>query len=90
MVPSWPQTPPSLALISISGGSVLATLISRAQPIFEKTNIYAAVRADEQVQALSKLGVSVVKLDLDNEADVNKFILEHKSKSSTVPQYCMQ
>ena len=39
----------------------------------------AAVKREEQVQSLSKLGINVIQLDLSNEAAVNEAVLRNES-----------
>lgn len=48
-------------------------------PLLKNQNIIAAVRSEEQAKALSKLGVSVLQLDLNNEEAVVGRILQHNS-----------
>ncbi|KAJ5128417.1 hypothetical protein N7448_002136 [Penicillium atrosanguineum] len=51
------------------GGSILAEILAKSA-LLKKDQIFAAVRSDTQVGALSKLGVTVLQLDLTNEEDV--------------------
>ncbi|KAF2493074.1 NAD(P)-binding protein [Lophium mytilinum] len=60
------------------GGSVLADFISRTNGLIKAENISAAVRSEDQVQALSKLGVNVIQVDLRNEAAVNEAVLRNE------------
>lgn len=62
-----------------SGDSVLATFISHTSGPIRGADIHAAVRTDEQVQQLLKLGINVVQVDLSNEAAVLDVIIRHES-----------
>ncbi|KAI1392961.1 NAD(P)-binding protein [Hypoxylon trugodes] len=59
------------------GGSVLAELLSRTSGLVKAKNIIAAVRSEEQVQSLSKLGVNVVQLNLRDEDAVKEVVLKN-------------
>ncbi|KAF2877675.1 hypothetical protein BDV95DRAFT_602040 [Massariosphaeria phaeospora] len=60
------------------GGSVLAAFISQETGALCTATLHAAVRSDEQVQALSKLGINIVKVDLDDEGAVRDVVLNNK------------
>ncbi|KAI1105789.1 NAD(P)-binding protein [Jackrogersella minutella] len=60
------------------GGSVLAEVISRTGGLINAENISAAVRTEEQAQSLSKLGVNVIQVDLNDEGAVNEAVLFNK------------
>ncbi|KAI0881295.1 NAD(P)-binding protein [Annulohypoxylon maeteangense] len=60
------------------GGSVLAEFISRTKSPIKAANLHAAVRTEEQVKALSKLGVNVIQLDLSDEASVITAVLQNE------------
>lgn len=62
------------------GGSVLAALASNNDSKVEKQDITAVVRSDEQVKALSKLGVKVLKLDLNDETGLKAAIIDNESE----------
>ncbi len=66
-------------LISCSGGSVLADFMSRTSGPIKVGNIYAVVRSDDQVKALSKLGVKVVQFDLSDEQRALDIIVSNDS-----------
>ncbi len=58
---------------------MVAEFLSRTNSPIEKTNISTAVRSEEQVQSLSKLGINVIELDLSDEVAVNKAIIGNES-----------
>ncbi|KAG5799658.1 hypothetical protein H9Q69_001288 [Fusarium xylarioides] len=60
------------------GGSIIADLLSSKCPEITKNQVFATVRTDEQVKALSTLGVNVLKLDLSDEQAVINEISSHK------------
>ncbi|KAF2792902.1 NAD(P)-binding protein [Melanomma pulvis-pyrius CBS 109.77] len=60
------------------GGSILADLIARSSSLIKKANISAAVRSEEQVQALSKLGINVLRLDLSDEKAVAEAVIQNQ------------
>lgn len=64
------------------GGSVLAALASAKDSAVEKQDITAVVRSDEQVKALSKLGVQVLKLDLNDETGLRSAIIDNEGELS--------
>ncbi|KAJ3535359.1 hypothetical protein NM208_g1129 [Fusarium decemcellulare] len=57
------------------GGSLLADLLSRTDETFKAARYFAAVRAPEQVEALSKLHVNIVKLDVNDKAAVEEAVV---------------
>ncbi|KAJ5587254.1 uncharacterized protein N7459_003019 [Penicillium hispanicum] len=59
------------------GGSLTANFLNGKDPSIEKDQIVAAVRSKEQVNALSKLGIPVLQLDLADEKSVTESILYH-------------
>ncbi|PVH74920.1 NAD(P)-binding protein [Cadophora sp. DSE1049] len=60
------------------GGTVLADFIARTDGPIKDSKISAAVRTPEQVQALAKLGVNVIQVDLTDEAAVLKAALDNQ------------
>lgn len=54
---------------------------------FEKSQVYATVRANDQAAALSAAGINVVQLDLSDEEKVNNLIVKNQSKSTNVSWY---
>jgi len=64
------------------GGSILADFLASSNPLLKKDNISAAVRSQEQADALSKLGISVIRLDLGDEEAVVAAILGNDSLQS--------
>ncbi|KAG4436916.1 hypothetical protein IFR05_007604 [Cadophora sp. M221] len=60
------------------GGSILASIIARKDGLIESSNISAVVRSAEQVKALVKLGVNVIKLDFTDEASVIQAVVDNK------------
>ncbi|RDW65612.1 hypothetical protein BP5796_10304 [Coleophoma crateriformis] len=59
------------------GGSLVADFLAGNSPLIKKDQIHAVVRSDEQAQALSKLGVHVLQLDLTDEDAVVESLLRH-------------
>lgn len=57
-------------LTSHSGGSVVTDFLSSSSALFTKEQMHAAVRSEAQAQALSKLGINVLRLDLGDEESV--------------------
>ncbi|KAI0837093.1 NAD(P)-binding protein [Hypoxylon sp. FL0890] len=60
------------------GGSILAEFICRASGPIKTANISAAVRTEEQVRSLSKLGVNIIQVDLSDEAAVSEAVLRNE------------
>ncbi|KAG6997644.1 hypothetical protein G7Y79_00039g076060 [Physcia stellaris] len=52
------------------GGSLVTDFLSSSSALFTKEQIHAAVRSEAQAQALSKLGINVLRLDLGDEESV--------------------
>ena len=52
------------------GGSIISDLLCNHGSLIRKENIITPVRSQEQANALSKLGVKVVRIDLSDEKDV--------------------
>lgn len=69
-----------------SGGSVVAALLSE-NDYFQRKNLFAAVRAEEQVQSLQPLAINVLRLNVKDEQAVAKAVLQNESMSviATVP-----
>jgi hypothetical protein len=63
-----------------SGGSILADFLSRPD-LLTTTKLYAVVRSEEQFQALSKLSLSVLKFELDEEAAVAAAVEQNQSNT---------
>lgn len=62
-----------------SGGSLLADFLSRESGPIKDSRIHVVVRSKEQAEHLSKLdGVSVIQLDLSDEAGVRDAVLKSK------------
>ncbi|KAI0428422.1 hypothetical protein F5Y09DRAFT_288621 [Xylaria sp. FL1042] len=59
------------------GGSVVAALLSE-NAYFPTKNLFAAARAEEQVQNLQPLGINVLQLNLQNEQDVTEAVLQNE------------
>ncbi|KAK2753263.1 hypothetical protein FQN54_007954 [Arachnomyces sp. PD_36] len=59
------------------GGSIVADFLSDKNPFIGKGQIIAAVRSKEQVDALSKLGIPILQLDLSDEQVVADAIASH-------------
>ncbi|KAK7409252.1 hypothetical protein QQX98_008562 [Neonectria punicea] len=60
------------------GGSLLADLLFRNDGPIKTAKLFAAVRSQEQVQSLSKLGVGVVEVDLLDKQSVEDAIIGNK------------
>ncbi|KAL0941547.1 nad dependent epimerase dehydratase family protein [Colletotrichum truncatum] len=60
------------------GGTVLANFIGLTEGPIAGTNIFAAVRSEEQIKKLSKLSVNLIQLDLNDEQAVKEAILGNK------------
>ncbi|KAJ5167023.1 uncharacterized protein N7482_005804 [Penicillium canariense] len=59
------------------GGSIAAHLLAKTNGLIQKDQVIAAVRSKEQADAVSKLGIRVLQLDLSNEKDVTESVLHH-------------
>ncbi|KAM0424376.1 hypothetical protein ACHAPT_010524 [Fusarium lateritium] len=60
------------------GGSVLADLLLHANDSFKNVKFYSAVRTQEQVERVSKLGIDVVHVDLNDKATVEEVVLQNE------------
>ncbi|RSL43276.1 hypothetical protein CEP54_015150 [Fusarium duplospermum] len=60
------------------GGSVLADLLFHSNDTFKDTKFFAAVRAQEQAESVSKLGVDAVQVDLNDKAEVEEAVLRNQ------------
>jgi uncharacterized protein YbjT (DUF2867 family) len=54
-------------------------LLANTNELIQKDQVIAAVRSKEQADALSKLGIRVLQLDLSEEKDVTESVLRHRS-----------
>jgi uncharacterized protein YbjT (DUF2867 family) len=54
-------------------------LLANTNELIQKYHVIAAVRSKEQADALSKLGIRVLQLDLSEEYDVTESVLRHNS-----------
>jgi hypothetical protein len=61
-----------------SGGSILAYFLSRPD-LLTTAKLHAVVRSEEQFQALSKLSLSVLNFELDDEAAVAAAVEQNQS-----------
>ncbi|PSN64073.1 NAD(P)-binding protein [Corynespora cassiicola Philippines] len=59
------------------GGSVLADFIARTTGSIKDAKISAAVRSEEQAQALTKLGVNVILVNLESKEEVANSIVRN-------------
>ncbi|KFY33332.1 hypothetical protein V495_08327 [Pseudogymnoascus sp. VKM F-4514 (FW-929)] len=59
------------------GGTLIADFLARTSGPIKAANISTAVRSEEQVQALSNLGINVIKVDLSEEKAVLKAVLDN-------------
>ncbi|KAK7409299.1 hypothetical protein QQX98_008539 [Neonectria punicea] len=60
------------------GGSILSDFINRATGPIKSANIIAAVRSEEQVEILAKLGTNVVQLDVADERATKEAVLRNE------------
>ncbi|KAH7372109.1 hypothetical protein BKA64DRAFT_715117 [Cadophora sp. MPI-SDFR-AT-0126] len=60
------------------GGTILTDFLARKDGPIKDSKISAAVRTNEQVQTLAKLGVNVIQIDLTDETAVLKALLDHQ------------
>ncbi|KAF2803422.1 NAD(P)-binding protein [Mytilinidion resinicola] len=60
------------------GGSVLASFVTRTSGPINAASISAVVRSEDQVQALSKLGVNVIQVDLSDEMALNEAVVRNE------------
>lgn len=67
-------------LILCRGGSVLADLLKDQASSIGRGKLVGAVRSEEQANALAKLGIPVLQLDLTNEKSLAEAILDHDSE----------
>lgn len=63
------------------GGSLVTDFLASNNTLIQKGNISATVRSTEQAEALSKLGINVLQLNLTNENAVVESVLRHKSSN---------
>ncbi|KAM6506010.1 hypothetical protein FSOLCH5_014189 [Fusarium solani] len=61
------------------GGSVLADLLLHSNDSFKDAKFFAAVRAQDQVESVSKLGIDAVNVDLNDKAAVEEAVLRNES-----------
>ncbi|KAJ4221146.1 hypothetical protein NW759_007215 [Fusarium solani] len=60
------------------GGSVLADLLLHSNDSFKDAKFFAAVRAQDQVESVSKLGIDAVNVDLNDKAAVEEAVLRNE------------
>ncbi|KAJ4293395.1 hypothetical protein N0V90_008678 [Kalmusia sp. IMI 367209] len=60
------------------GGSIVADFLTGIVPSLKKEAVFAAVRSEEQAEALSKSGANVIRLDLRDAEAIEKTISDHK------------
>ncbi|UPL00210.1 hypothetical protein LCI18_011144 [Fusarium solani-melongenae] len=60
------------------GGSVLADILLHSEDSFKDAMFFAAVRAQDQVESVSKLGIDAVNVDLNDKAAVEEAMLRNK------------
>ncbi|KAH8690119.1 hypothetical protein BGW36DRAFT_433072 [Talaromyces proteolyticus] len=60
------------------GGSVLSDLLATSSSALKGVRLYAAVRTQEQVQALSKLGVNVIQMDISDAETATEAVLKNE------------
>lgn len=74
---SQPNPSPTQSNTNSSGGSVLADFVSQESGPIKNSRIYAAVRTEDQAQALSQIdGVNILQADLRHESLVQRAILD--------------
>ena len=61
------------------GGSLVAHFLAHTSDLLRGGQVVAAVRSREQAGALSKLGISVLQLDLSDEHAVTERVLQYNS-----------
>ncbi|MCJ1432429.1 hypothetical protein MMC27_001785 [Xylographa pallens] len=59
------------------GGSIVADFLANNNNLIRKAHIVAAVRSEEQAKSLSKLGITVLQLDLTDENAVVEALLRY-------------
>ncbi|KAI9706233.1 MAG: hypothetical protein M1820_004808 [Bogoriella megaspora] len=59
------------------GGSIVADFIASNRLQIKKENIFAAVRSEEQAEAISRSGITVLQLDLTDEGAVVASLLRY-------------
>jgi uncharacterized protein YbjT (DUF2867 family) len=64
------------------GGSVVAALLAENAHLPAKS-LFAAVRTEEQAQALQPLGIKILKLNLQDEQAVVEAVLQNESMPPT-------
>ena len=57
----------------------MADFLASSNTLIKKQRIIATVRSEEQAKAVSKLGISVLQLDLTDEEAVVESFLHHES-----------
>ncbi|KAM6511444.1 hypothetical protein FALCPG4_016447 [Fusarium falciforme] len=60
------------------GGSVLADLLLHSNDSFKDAKFFAAVRAQDQVESVSKLGIDAVNVNLNDKAAVEEAVLRNE------------
>ncbi|KAH7174711.1 uncharacterized protein B0J16DRAFT_388536 [Fusarium flagelliforme] len=56
------------------GGSIIADLLSRKDEILKAANLFAAVRSQDQVDKIAKIGVQTIQLDLSDKLAVEEAV----------------
>jgi saccharopine dehydrogenase-like NADP-dependent oxidoreductase len=68
-----------------SGGSIVADILSRDDETLRSVALFAAVRGQEQVDQISKIGVKAMLIDLNDKSAVEDAIIQNNSKLLVTP-----
>ena len=63
------------------GGSLIADFLASNNSLFERNQITAAVKSEEQAKCLSKLGVIILRMDLNDEKAISESLLQRRSRN---------
>lgn len=69
-----------VVLTERSGGSVLAELLSKQYGNIQASDLSTTIRSTEQANALSKLGMNVFQVDLNDEASLTDVVVRNESE----------
>ncbi|KAM0544579.1 hypothetical protein ACHAO7_008723 [Fusarium culmorum] len=60
------------------GGSIIADILSRNNETLKIATMFAAVRSQEQVDQISKIGVKAIQVDLNDKSAIEDTIIDNK------------
>ncbi|ESU09649.1 hypothetical protein FGSG_03560 [Fusarium graminearum PH-1] len=60
------------------GGSIIADILSRNEETLKIATMFAAVRSQEQVDQISKIGVKAIQVDLNDKSAIEDTIIDNK------------